>query len=201
MQYFLTTPEETFTDSTLWGLADQLAEQQENGSYPIISEVWEEEDEAYSPYEYWDGVPVFELPEELEEGRVREFAAWSLDLDLEDIKLTAVSNEPVEELPAMTGAEFEAIRHLLGMSIDHVSLELDVTSRTVRYWGSEHSRVPLGVVQELWDMVQELTTEAKRVAKECESGEPYRLQRGDRGDLALAALVLLQNPNARFTWG
>ncbi len=199
MQYFLTTPTHTFTGNTTWDIADHIYSTQDKGCGPIVEETFD--DEAFSPYEYWDGVVLFKYPDELDEDRLCEYVSWALNIPLEDIKFTVVSNEPVEELPMMTGAEFEALRHLLGMSVDHLALELDVTSRSIRNWSSGKSRIPNGVAEHLWNETLELMKAVDVVIEDSkESGEPCRLQRGARTDTALAAQVLSRFPGARFTW-
>ena len=64
----------------------------------------------------------------------------------------------------MTGAEFAARRHLLGLTLDELASILGVNPRTVRAWEAERDPIPPRVPDELDALIVEHTTLTQEVA-------------------------------------
>ena len=64
----------------------------------------------------------------------------------------------------MTGAEFAARRHLLGLTLDELASILGVNPRTVRAWEAERDPIPPRVPDELDALIVEHTALTQEVA-------------------------------------
>lgn len=83
-------------------LADKLMGMQKFGSYPIIQEgtpLFENDEEPFSPWEYWDGSILFddEYPKQIDNERLLEYAAFSLDCNVNDLELKTEKEKPMME--------------------------------------------------------------------------------------------------------
>lgn len=70
-------------------LAHKLRDVQKSGAYPIICKPYyiEDDEEAFSPLEYWDGEALFEYPSEIDNQHLLEYAAFSLGCRVDDLEL------------------------------------------------------------------------------------------------------------------
>ncbi|SIC63664.1 Uncharacterised protein [Mycobacteroides abscessus subsp. abscessus] len=63
---------------------------------------------------------------------------------------TANADDLPDSTPAMTKAQFRALREALGIEPEHVAALLEVDSRNVYRWAKGGNRIPNGVRDELW---------------------------------------------------
>lgn len=81
-------------------LADKLMSMQNFGSYPIIQEgtpLFEDDEEPFSPWEYWDGDTIFEYPKKIDNQHLLKYAAFSLDCNVNDLELKTEKEKPMME--------------------------------------------------------------------------------------------------------
>ena len=104
----------------------------------------------------------------------------------------------------MTGAEFAARRHLLGLTLDELASALGVNPRTTRSWEAERDQIPARLPAEL----DALTTEHTKLAQEMIAAGSVQIVRAkhDNQDrprgwyVAAAALATATNPDLRVEW-
>lgn len=104
----------------------------------------------------------------------------------------------------MTGAEFAARRHLLGLTLDELASILGVNPRTVRAWEAERDPIPPRVPDELDALIVEHTALTQEMAA-AGSVQIVRAKRDDqdrpRGwHVAAAARATAANPGLRVEW-
>lgn len=104
----------------------------------------------------------------------------------------------------MTGAEFAAHRHLIGLTLDELASILGVNPRTVRAWEAERDPIPPRVPDELDALIVEHTALAQEVAA-AGSMQIVRAKRDDqdrpRGwHVTAAARATAINPGLRVEW-
>ena len=104
----------------------------------------------------------------------------------------------------MTGAEFAARRHLLGLTLDELASILGVNPRTVRAWEAERDPIPPRVPDELDALIIEHTTLTQEVAA-AGSVQIVRAKRDDQDRprgwyVAAAARATAANPGLRVEW-
>ncbi len=104
----------------------------------------------------------------------------------------------------MTGAEFAARRHLLGLTLDELASILGVNPRTVRAWEAERDPIPHRVPDELDARIVEHTALAQEVAA-AGSMQIVRAKRDDQDRprgwyVAAAARATAINPDLRVEW-
>ena len=104
----------------------------------------------------------------------------------------------------MTGAEFAARRHLLGLTLDELAAVLGVNPRTTRSWETERDQIPARLPAEL----DALTAEHTKLAQEMIAAGSVQIVRAkhDNQDrprgwyVAAAALATATNPDLRVEW-
>ena len=104
----------------------------------------------------------------------------------------------------MTGAEFAARRHLLGLTLDELAAVLGVNPRTTRSWETERDQIPARLPAEL----DALTAEHTKLAQEMIAAGSVQIVRAKRDNqdrprgwyVAAAALATATNPDLRVEW-
>lgn len=134
----LTTPNAVFTAPSFAILEDQLMGAQAHGSYPAYwrdddAQDWESFDGRYYA---GDGDPHLTADDAI------DYAAWSLDIDANQITLTTTP-------PRLTGIELTATRERLGLTCVALGTLLSVSERTIRNWEQEKYPIPDGIRDEL----------------------------------------------------
>ncbi len=104
----------------------------------------------------------------------------------------------------MTGAEFAARRHLLGLTLDELASILGVNPRTVRAWEAERDPIPPRVPDELDALIVEHTALTQEVAA-AGSMQIVRAKRDSQDRprgwyVAAAARATAANPGLRVEW-
>ena len=104
----------------------------------------------------------------------------------------------------MTGAEFAARRHLLGLTLDELASILGVNPRTVRAWEAERDPIPPRVPDELGALIVEHTALTQEVAA-AGSVQIVRAKRDGQDRprgwyVAAAARATAANPDLRVEW-
>ena len=74
----------------------------------------------------------------------------------------------------MTGAEFAAHRHLIGLTLDELADTLGVNPRTTRAWEAERDPIPARIPAELGALVAEHGRMAEQMATD---GRPVGITR------------------------
>lgn len=89
MIHKLTYNGKTIEANSNFELANKLMDMQKFGAYPIIGEPYyiEDDEEAFSPLEYWNGEVLFDYPSEIDNQHLLEYAAFSLDCKEDDLEL------------------------------------------------------------------------------------------------------------------
>ena len=104
----------------------------------------------------------------------------------------------------MTGAEFAARRHLLGLTLDELASALGVNPRTTRSWETERDQIPARLPAEL----DALTAEHTKLAQEMIAAGSVQIVRAKRDDqdrprgwhVAAAARATAAKPDLRVEW-
>lgn len=104
----------------------------------------------------------------------------------------------------MTGAEFAARRHLLGLTLDELASALGVNPRTTRSWETERDQIPARLPAEL----DALTDEHTKLAQEMIAAGSVQIVRAkhDNQDrprgwhVAAAARATAAKPDLRVEW-
>lgn len=105
----------------------------------------------------------------------------------------------------MSGAEFAAHRHLLGLTLDEAADALGVRHHTARAWESERDPIPYRVREELRALIAEHSRLADAMAAD---GRPIGIRR-DKDDasprprgwyVAAAARALIAEPDLEVEW-
>lgn len=105
----------------------------------------------------------------------------------------------------MTGAEFAAYRHLIGLTLDELAAALGVNPRTVRSWETERDLIPERIPAELAALAAEHGRLAEQMAGD---GRPIGITR-DKGAaserprgwyVAAAARALVIKPDLEVEW-
>ena len=104
----------------------------------------------------------------------------------------------------MTGAEFAARRHLLGLTLDELASALGVNPRTTRSWETERDQIPARLPAEL----DALTAEHTKLAQEMIAAGSVQIVRAkhDNQDrprgwhVAAAARATAAKPDLRVEW-
>ena len=104
----------------------------------------------------------------------------------------------------MTGAEFAAHRHLIGLTLDELASILGVNPRTVRAWEAERDPIPPRVPDELDALIAEHAALAQEVAA---AGSVQIVRAKHDGQdrprgwhVAAAARATAINPGLRVEW-
>ena len=104
----------------------------------------------------------------------------------------------------MTGAEFAARRHLLGLTLDELASALGVNPRTTRSWETERDQIPARLPAEL----DALTAEHTKLAQEMIAAGSVQIVRAKHDDqdrprgwhVAAAARATATKPDLRVEW-
>ena len=104
----------------------------------------------------------------------------------------------------MTGAEFAAHRHLIGLTLDELASILGVNPRTVRAWEAERDPIPPRVPDELDALIVEHTALTQEVAA-AGSVQIVRAKHDGQGrprgwHVAAAARATAAHPGLRVEW-
>lgn len=105
----------------------------------------------------------------------------------------------------MTGAEFAAHRHLLGLTVQELAGMLGVQARTARAWESGRDPIPWRVPDELHELGKGHAALAHRMATD---GRPIVITRDKTADtarprgwyVAAAARALVEQPELMVEW-
>lgn len=105
----------------------------------------------------------------------------------------------------VTGAEFAARRHLIGLTLDELAERLSVNPRTVRSWESERDLIPeriTGALDDLLDahaeLAQQMATDGRPVGIIRDKTTPTTFPRG--WYVAAAARALVMEPDLEVEW-
>ena len=104
----------------------------------------------------------------------------------------------------MTGAEFAARRHMLGLTLDELASALGVNPRTTRSWETERDQIPARLPAEL----DALTAEHTKLAQEMIAAGSVQIVRAKHDDqdrprgwhVAAAARATAAKPDLRVEW-
>ena len=105
----------------------------------------------------------------------------------------------------LSGAEFAARRHLLGLTLDELAAMIGVNPRTVRAWETGRDLIPERIGDELAALIDEHTALVERMV---DSEEVVGIVRGKAADMprprgwyvAAAARALLVEPDLMVDW-
>jgi transcriptional regulator with XRE-family HTH domain len=105
----------------------------------------------------------------------------------------------------ITGAEFAAYRHLIGLTVDELASALRVNPRTARSWESGRDPIPARVAEELEALAVEHRALARRMA---DDGRPVAIRRDKTAPtdkprgwyVAAAARALVIEPDLEVEW-
>ncbi len=105
----------------------------------------------------------------------------------------------------MTGAEFAARRHMLGLTLDELAAVLGVNPRTTRSWETERDQIPARLSGEL----DALIAEHAKLAQGMTDAGAVQIVRAKRDSqdrprgwyVAAAARATAANPGLRVEWG
>ena len=105
----------------------------------------------------------------------------------------------------MTGAEFAAYRHLIGLTLDELAAALGVNPRTVRSWETERDLIPERIPAELAALAAEHGRLADQMAGD---GRPIGITRDKAAPsarprgwyVAAAARALVIEPDLEVEW-
>lgn len=106
----------------------------------------------------------------------------------------------------MTGAEFAARRHLLGLTLDELAAMIGVNPRTVRAWETGRDLIPERIGDELAALIDEHTALVERMVASDEvvgivrDKEVADMPRPRGWYVAAAARALLVEPDLMVDW-
>ena len=143
-----------------------------------------------------------------------EIDGWQLSLqdDAADELDIPAEFEPVKDGDSpyagadhLTGAEFAARRHLIGVTLDELATILHVNPRTVRAWESGRDRIPARITSELAALIDE---HARLVEQMLADERVISIARDKRVEaarprgwyVAAAARAIVEEPDLMVDW-
>lgn len=127
--------------------AGQLMGRQAFGSYPLWS--WNDDSQCWLGY---DGAEAYgRHPPRAAVEDLRDYAAWSLDVDADQVRIQVSATDPLR----MTGAEVTAAREALGLTTAELAAIAGVHPQTPHRWEAGREPAPVRIMGLLADLARE----------------------------------------------
>lgn len=106
---------------------------------------------------------------------------------------------------AMSSAEFIATRHLVGLTVDQLGEQLNISERTIRNWQSGKYFIGDSAAEAVRDLRSEHDTELEKLLEDAVGGDSIVLPRGTETYpagwyVALASRILDRDPGLVVEW-